>query len=167
MGLLRMLFLDESAVWLTQPNTYTWSAIGQPMKVPTSKARGVTTRLNLMGAVYFATGEVQYREIEGNTTGQDTVAFLETLAQQADPACPTLVLVDQASIHTCRAVAGQRARWRACGLMVVYLPVYSPELNTMESEWRILKYHRLPERSFEDKAHLRQAVLDADWGVAI
>uniref|UniRef100_UPI00054E4040 hypothetical protein n=1 Tax=Deinococcus marmoris TaxID=249408 RepID=UPI00054E4040 len=84
--------------------------IGQPMEVPTSKARGITARLNLMGVVDFASGEVQYREIEGNTIGQDTVGFLETLAQHADPICPTLVFVDQASIHTCRAVSGQRER---------------------------------------------------------
>ncbi|WP_415814878.1 IS630 family transposase, partial [Deinococcus marmoris] len=155
MGLLRLLFLDESAVWLTQPNIYTWSAIGQPMEVPTSKARGIMARLNLMGVVDFASGEVQYREIEGNTTGQDTVGFLETLAQHADPVCPTLVFVDQASIHTCRAVSEQRERWRERGLMVVYLPVYSPELNPMEGEWRNLKYHHLPERSFENKTQLR------------
>ena len=167
MGLLRLLFLDESALWLTQPNMYTWSAVGQPMEVPTSKARGITARLNLMGAVDFASGEVQYREIEGNTTGQDTVDFLETLAQHADPACPTLIVVDQASIHTCRAVSKQRERWRECGLMVVYLPIYSPELNPMEGEWRILKYHKLLGRSYEDKAQLRRAVQNADWGVAV
>ncbi|CAM4456513.1 transposase [Deinococcus marmoris] len=51
--------------------------------------------------------------------------------------------------------------------MVVYLPVYSPELNPMEGEWRNLKYHHLPERSFENKTQLRRAVLDADWGIAI
>ncbi|CAM3936968.1 IS630 family transposase [Deinococcus frigens] len=167
MGLLRLLFLDESAVWLTQPNTYTWAAIGQPMAVPASKARGITARLNLMGAVDFASGEIHYREIEGNTTGQDTVDFLETLAQRADPICPTLVIVDQASIHTCRAVSGQREHWRERGLMVVYLPVYSPELNPMEGKWRVLKYHELPGRFYETKPQLRQAVLNAGWGIAI
>ena len=53
------------------------------MEVPTSKARGITARLNLMGCVDFTAGEVQYREIEGNTTGQDTKNFIETLAKQA------------------------------------------------------------------------------------
>lgn len=93
MGLLRLLFLNESARWLTQPNMYTWSAIGQPMEVPTSKARGITARLNLMGCVEYGSGTVQYREIMGNTTGQDTVAFLDTLAEQADPACPSIVFL--------------------------------------------------------------------------
>ena len=80
MGLNHLLFLDEAAIWLTQPNTYTWRLIGQPMEVPTSKARGITARLNLMGCVDFVTQQVQYRDIEGNSTGQDTAAFLETLS---------------------------------------------------------------------------------------
>jgi len=167
MGLLRLLFLDESAVWLTQPNMYTWSPIGSPMEVPTSKARGITARLNLMGCVEYGSHTVQYREILGNTTGQDTVAFLDTLAEQADPACPTLVVLDQASIHTCRAVSQHRERWCVQGLIPVYLPIYSPELNLMEGEWRNLKYHALPRRHFENKAELRGAVENADWGIAI
>ena len=70
-GFHTLLFLDEAAIWLTQPNTYTWRLVGCPMKVPTSKARGITARLNLMGCVDFATREVQYREIDGNTTGKE------------------------------------------------------------------------------------------------
>lgn len=162
-----MLFLDEAAIWLTQPNTYTWRPIGCPMEVPTSKARGITARLNLMGCVDFATREVQYREIEGNTTGKDVVAFLDTLAEQADSACPTIVITDRASIHTCKDVAQHREGWRQQGLTLVFLPPYSPELNLMEHEWRQLKYHDLPHRHQPDKDQLRQAVTTCGWGIAI
>lgn len=137
------------------------------MEVPTSKARGITARLNLMGCVDFTAGEVQYREIEGNTTGQDTKNFMETLAKQADPACPTIVLVDRASIHTCKEVYGQRENWKKRGLVVVYLPPYSPELNLMEGEWRQLKYHDLRKRHFDTKEDLRHGVGGANWGIAI
>lgn len=78
------------------------------MEVPTSKVRGITARLNLMGCVEYGSNTVQYREILDNMTGQDTVAFLNTLAEQADPACPTPLVLDQASIHTCRAVSQHR-----------------------------------------------------------
>lgn len=137
------------------------------MEVPTSKARGITARLNLMGCVDYASGEVQYREIEGNTSGQDTKKFMETLAEQADPACPTIVFVDRASIHTCSVIHQERENWKKRGLIVVYLPPYSPELNLMEREWRQLKYHDLQERRFETKEELRRAVGGANWGLAI
>ena len=164
---MNLVFLDEAAIWLTQPNTYSWRPIRCPMAVPTSKARGITARLNLMGCVTYASGAVQYREIHGNTSGGDTKQFLDTLAEQADPACPTVVIADRASIHTCKLVCQERERWKRCGLIVVHLPPYSPELNPMEGAWRHLKYHALTSRSFEDKEALRAAVMAADWGHAI
>lgn len=162
-----LLFLDEAALWLTQPNTYTWRLMGCPMEVPTSKARGITARLNLMSCVDFASGEVQYREIEGNTTGPAVVAFLDTLAAQADPACPTIVIADRASVHTCKAVALKREVWKLLGLTLVYLPPYSPELNPMEIAWRHLKYNDLPYRHQKDRDQLRQAVTASGWGIAV
>lgn len=137
------------------------------MEVPTSKARGITARLNLMGCVDYISGEVKYREIEGNTSGQDTKKFIETLVEQADPACPTIVFADRASIHTCNVVHQERENWKKRGLIVVYLPPYSPELNLMEGEWRQLKYHDLHERHFENKEDLRRAVDGANWGIAV
>lgn len=162
-----MLFLDEAAIWLTQPNTATWRAVGQPMAVPTSKARGITARLNLMGCVDFARGEVRYREIEGNSRGEDVVAFLSTVALGATPEHPIMVILDQASIHTCRVVHKCRAQWKARGFSVTHLPIYSPELNPMEGAWRHLKYHDLSQRSYQDQPQLRAAVGDARWGTAI
>lgn len=120
-----------------------------------------------MGCVDFQRREVQYREIMGNTTGEDTKCFIESLSLQADPACPTIVFVDQASIHTCKLVYEQKERWKKRGLIVVYLPPYSPELNLMEGEWRRLKYHDLTQRHFENKDDLRRAVGGANWGIAI
>jgi len=137
------------------------------MAVPTSKARGIRARLNLMGCVDFAGGEVQYREIDHNTTATDTVAFIEILAQQADPACPTVLLLDRASIHTAGEVMQHRAQWRERGLLLVHLPPYSPELNLMEGKWRKLKYHDLPHRHQSSKQELRQAVLATHWGIAV
>lgn len=137
------------------------------MQVPTSKARGITARLNLMGCVDYITSEVQYREMLGNTTGQDTKAFIETLVGQASLACPTIVFADRASIHTCKEIHSERENWKKRGLIVVYLPPYSPELNLMEGEWRQLKYHDLEQRHFESKEDLRQAVGGANWGIAI
>ena len=161
------MFLDEAAIWLTQPNTATWRTIGSPMAVPTSKARGISARLNLMGVVDFATSEVQYREILGNTTGAEVIAFVDALSREATRRCPTVVVMDRASVHTCKAVAKLRARWKKRGLMVVYLPPYSPELNPMEGKWRLLKYHKLAVRTQKNKQQLRLAVGAAHWGQVI
>ena len=135
--------------------------------MPTSQQRGVRARLNLLGCVDFATGEVLYRELETNTSGPDIVAFLERLAQDTDPRCPTAVVCDRASVHTCARVAAEREQWRSRGLLLTFLPAYSPELNPMEGRWRHLKYHVLPQRSYENKTQLRAAVRGSGWGRAI
>lgn len=154
-------------MWLTQPNTYSWRPVQDPLRVPTSKQRGIRARLNLLGCVDFASGEVLYREVETNTSGTDIVAFLERLAQDADPNCPTAVVCDRASVHTCALVAAERAQWKARGLILTFLPAYSPELNLMEGRWLHLKYHLLPKRAYEDKAQLRAAVNKSGWGQAV
>ena len=142
-------------------------AVQQPLRVPTSKARGIRARLNLMGVVEYGSRTVLYREIEGNTTGQTIVDFIEVLAADANPECPTVVVLDRASVHTCSAVNQQRKRWQDLGLIIVHLPAYSPELNDMEPEWRHLKYQELPERHYQNKTDLRRAVGEANWGIAI
>ena len=161
------MFLDEAAIWLTQPNTATWRIIGLPMALPTSKARGITARLNLMGVVDFATGEVQYREILGNTTGAEVIAFVDTLASVSTRRCPTVVVMNRASVHTCKVVAQLRARWKKRGLIVVYLPPYGPKLNKVEGKRRLLKYHKLAVRTQTNKQQLRLAVRAADRGCVI
>jgi len=120
-----------------------------------------------MGCVNAVTRHVQYREIHGNTTGEDTKAFLKTLVGQAGSACPTVVIADRANVHTCKLVFQERERWKERGLIVVYLPPYSPELNPMETVWRRLKYHDLTQRSFEDRDALQAAVGDVPWGQAV
>ena len=133
--------------------------------MPTSKARGITARLNLIGCVDDATTDMIYREVEGNTTGEAIVDFLTLLARLADPACPTVVILDRASVHCCSAVAQQLPAWKAQGLILGFLTPYSPELNLMEVEWRQLKFTLLPRRLYDSKYQLRQAVQHV-WGQA-
>ena len=106
-----------------------------------------------------------YREVEGNTTGEAIVDFLALLARQADPVCPTVVILDRASVHRCSAVAQQLPAWKAQGLILGFLTPYSPELNLMEVEWRQLKFTLLPRRHYQDKPQLREAVNHV-WGQA-
>ena len=124
------MFLDEAALWSTQPNTATWR----------------TTWLT------------QYREILGKTTGAEVIAFVDALASVSTRRCPTVVVMDRASVHTCKAVAKCRASWKKRGLMVVYLPPYSPELNPMEGKWRLLKDHKLAVHTQTNKQQVRLAV---------
>ena len=53
---------------------------------------------------------------------------------------PTVIVVDQSSIHTSDAILEKREEWRERNLSIFELPSYSPELNLIEILWRFIKY---------------------------
>ena len=53
----------------------------------------------------------------------------------------TVVMIDNASIHTCKKFRDKLTDWALEKHMIVcYLPTYSPELNLIEILWRKVKY---------------------------
>jgi hypothetical protein len=53
---------------------------------------------------------------------------------------PTVLVLDQASIHTSDALTDRLPDWKAQGVEIFYLPTYSPHLNRIEMLWRFIKY---------------------------
>ena len=56
----------------------------------------------------------------------------------------TVVMLDNASIHTSEEFEDRIPHWKKQGLIIKYLPTYSPELNLIEILWRRIKYDWLP-----------------------
>lgn len=52
---------------------------------------------------------------------------------------PTVVVLDNASIHTAHKIRQRLGLWQDRGLYVFYLPPYSPHLNLIERLWKELK----------------------------
>ena len=52
---------------------------------------------------------------------------------------PTVVVLDNASVHTAGLIQRCRATWAARDLHLFFLPPYSPHLNIAETVWRHLK----------------------------
>jgi transposase len=53
---------------------------------------------------------------------------------------PTVIVVDQSSIHTSDAILDKLEEWRERNVMIFQLPSYSPQLNLIEILWRFIKY---------------------------
>jgi transposase len=65
-------------------------------------------------------------------------AFCQTLTQK------TVVVIDNASIHTSEEFEDRLPYWKKKGLIIKYLPPYAPELNLIEILWRRITYTWLP-----------------------
>jgi transposase len=88
-------------------------------------------------------------------TSADLLQFLGELPASK---LPRVVVLDNAGLHTSRAVKAERPGLARRGVYLYYLPPYSPELNRVEAVFRQVKYHRMPRRSHDTLAGLRTAV---------
>ena len=79
-------------------------------------------------------------------------AFCHTLTQK------TVVVIDNASIHTSEEFVDRLPYWKKKGLILKYLPPYSPELNLIEILWRRIKYTWLPFSAYECLNALNEAL---------
>lgn len=52
---------------------------------------------------------------------------------------PTVVVLDNASVHTARKIKELLEVWQKRGLYIFYLPPYCPHLNIIERFWKELK----------------------------
>ena len=73
----------------------------------------------------------------------------------------TVVVLDNAPIHTCAKMRERIEAWQNRGLFVFYLPTYSPHLNIAETVWRKLKYEWLSPSDYKSKGQLQYAVRQA------
>src|SRR6266446_5075037 len=70
----------------------------------------------------------------------------------------TVVVMDNASVHTSEEFEECLPQWKKKGLIIKYLTPYSPELNLIEILWRNIKYAWLPFSAYQCLNALRDAL---------
>lgn len=91
----------------------------------------------------------------GSLRSEHLVAFLTALP--ASPV-PTVVVLDNGSIHRSKAVRAAIPTLRTRGVYLYFLPPYSPDLNAIEPVFRTIKHYRMPERRYATLPALSDAV---------
>jgi len=147
-----LLAEDECDVHLLPLLRAMWQRVGQQRRIPTP---GQNAKRGVFGALNLRTGEWFYH-LTDRKRGVEFIAFLTALLT-AYPVGPIYVIVDNASIHTSRAVL----KWLAAQsrLQLVYLPTYSGhQLNPVEKVWWALKEHIAANRCFKSLTELDDAI---------
>jgi hypothetical protein len=168
-GWCDLWYLDESGFAPTLPTGYTWARAGSRALVWDEPPQG--RRLNVLGALapYGATPALAWAAPPGKIDSAAVLDFLwravaglpappDQLPAGYRRARPCIVVLDNASAHTSKAVKAALPALAAAGVTLYYLPPYSPELNRIEELWRQIKYQDLPVRSYRTLADLRAAV---------
>jgi putative transposase len=143
---------DEVEVQLLAVVRSMWQRIGEQKRIPTP---GQNAKRGVFGGLNLRTGEWFYH-ITPRKRSVEFIAFLTALLT-AYPVGTIYVIVDNASIHTSRAVE----QWLTSHtrLQLVYLPTYSGHrLNPVEKVWWDLKDDIAANRCFKSLIELEQAV---------
>ena len=155
-GLIDLYYGDESGVALEPCVPYGWQFTDEAVSMPSERGRslncfGLFTRHNKS---WVATSETPI-------TARFVVEQFERLSLAIRKV--TVVVLDNARIHTGTQVTERIPYWQHRGLFIFYLPTYSPHLNIAETVWRKLKYEWLTAEDYETQEHLQYGVKQALW----
>jgi len=155
-GRLRLFYLDESGFSPSLPTGYSWCLPGERKRVKYEYPQG--RRVNALATYEPSARSLDAVPFERTLTSDDLLAYLRDRLPAA--AVPRVVVLDNAGIHTSKAVKAARPGLAKLGIFLYYLPAYSPELNRIEPVFKQVKHHDMPTRSFTTRADLRKAVED-------
>ncbi len=132
-GKIDLYYLDETGFCLTPCVPYGWQNIGENLALPSSRSR----RLNVLGIMNrnnHLEAYISSQSINSNVV----IACIDTFFSTVDK--PTVIVVDQSSIHTSDAILDKLEEWQERNITIFQLPSYSPQLNLIEILWRFIKY---------------------------
>jgi transposase len=136
-GKIALYYFDEAGFALDPTIPYAWQEAGEVIELPTMKYG----RINVLGFMNRNNDVYAYMFDQSIHTGVVIGcfdAFCHTITQK------TVVVMDNASIHRSEEFEDRIPYWKKQGLIIKYLPPYSPELNLIEILWRRIKYTWLP-----------------------
>lgn len=137
-GVIDLIYFDESGFSLDPSVPYAYQPIGQTTEITVLKS----TRLNVLGFYNTNNNRLESFCFECSVDTSIVVTcfneFIKTITKK------TVVILDNASIHHSEEFKENIPKWKNKGLVLKYLPKYSPELNLIEILWRFIKHHWLP-----------------------
>ena len=150
-GKIDLYYFDESGFTLDPYIPYAWQEPGTVIEIPATKG----TRINIVGLMNRKNDLHPYM-FEQSINTSVIVACLNDFCQKIKK--KTMVVMDNASIHTSEEFEDYIAQWKKKGLHIKYLIPYAPELNLIEILWRHIKYLWLPFSAYQCMEALREAL---------
>lgn len=141
-GEIDLRYLDESGFSLKPYIPYAWQEKGSTIILKSSQSK----RINVLGLMNCR-NELFY-EIHSLTIGSEIVInFLDKFSENLTK--PTVVVLDQASIHTSDCFLSKLLEWEQKNLKIFWLPTYSPKHNLIEILWKFIKYEWIEVDAYE------------------
>jgi len=150
-GQIALYYFDESGFALDPTIPYAWQEPKSVIELPARK----DGRINVLGFMNRQ-NDLHPFMFEGSIHTGVVIACFDTFCHTLTK--KTVVVIDNASIHTSDEFEDRLPYWKKKGLIIKYLPPYAPELNLIEILWRRIKYTWLPFSAYECLNALRAAL---------
>jgi hypothetical protein len=124
-----------------------WQEKGQTILLES----GSSKRLNVLGFL-SKDNALQAYSCVGSVDSDVVVRCINDFCKDIDK--KTVVVMDNAPIHTSETFQDNIPLWEEKGLDIFYLPKYSPELNCIEILWRFIKYEWVELDAYKSWRHL-------------
>jgi transposase len=145
--LIDLYYGDESRVSLEPCVPYGWQFADEEVSMPSEKGGGINCF-----ALLKRNNKCLIQTSQETITSRFVFEQLEDLSFNLPKL--TVIVLDNARIHTSRIIKERIKVWQHRGLFIFYLPRYSPHLNIVETLWRKLKYEWLSPSDYQSKEHL-------------
>jgi transposase len=150
----KIFFVDEAHFYADADLRGKWVLAGEPALVDSTSPRW-GEKASYYSAVCLETGEVEVRELDGNSTAETSAAFLRQL--RANHPEPLIVIWDNGPAHGGDALRAYLATPNL-QLRLVRLPGYSPDFNADEAIWGWVREEVTANTCFGTAAQVREHV---------
>jgi len=150
-GIIDLRYFDESGFCLIPYIPYAWQLRNETVEIETQKSE----RLNVLGFLNRDNNLTAYT-FYGNIDSEVVIACIDDFTKDLEK--ETVLVIDNAKIHTSEALKSKIQEWKEKGLELFYLPTYSPELNLIEILWRFIKYEWIEFSAYKSFQHLVEYV---------
>ena len=151
---IELIYTDAARVSGTAVVPYGWQFPDEDVFVPSTQGAG----LNCL-AFLQRSNQSSFQVQRESINSQFIFEQFEHLSLKLKKL--TVVVLDNAPVHTAKIIKERRAVWERSGLFLFYLPRYSPHLNIVEILWRKLKYEWLSPADYETDEGLFYTVRQA------
>lgn len=147
-----ILFMDACHPSMATKISYGWIKKGQSKPIETTASR---TRINLIGALELS--EISKPIVASYTTvdAESIVDFLKQIRKYSKIQGAIHLILDQAGYNHCAEVMKAAAK---LNIKLLYLPPYSPNLNSIERLWKVMNEHARNNKFFKTANEFRQSI---------
>lgn len=150
-GRIDLFYADETQVSEQGYVPYGWQFRDERVSIPTTRGK----RRNYFGLL-SRDNRLHWQAFDKNVTSLDIITYLDSFAMSLKK--PTVVILDNAKVHTSNALKACLAGWQERNLYLFYLPPYSPHFNIIERLWKELKAGWLRPEDYQTSETLFYAV---------